>query len=164
MALNIWEIILCRNQSLFYAYILSSLPRATKAIFVSTSTSWGIGRFFGHDYFSIPNRNLSRFHHLLRQFNYWKYMEIPAEELPIAHLELLTAMVDVICFSRLFKKLVVRLRSDNNPALSQLQKIRCATGISFQILAMIEFYKRKFGVQISSNHIPGVANTSADSL
>ena len=45
-----------------------------------------------------------------------------------------------------------------------MQKSRCPAGIGFRMLSVIELYKQKYGVKISTRYIRGVANISADLL
>ena len=45
-----------------------------------------------------------------------------------------------------------------------MQKSRCAAGIGFRMLTVIELYKHKPGVKILPRFIKGVANKSADCL
>ena len=49
-------------------------------------------------------------------------------------------------------------------AVAWLQKSRCAAGVCFRILTVVELYKHKFETKIQPRYISGVANTSADSL
>ena len=79
-------------------------------------------------------------------------------------MELLAAMIGVVCFIPDSTRCIVRLNSDSTDAVAWLQKSRCAAGIGFRMLAVIELYKHKYGVKLSTHHIKGVANTSADLL
>ena len=87
-------------------------------------------------------------------------MEIPKKALPIAYLELLAAMISIICFTPRCRSQIVTINCDNTDAVAWLQKSRCAAGIGFRILAVVELYKHKFGVKLQPRHILGNANTS----
>ena len=91
-------------------------------------------------------------------------MEIPRPALPIAYLELLAAMISVVCFIPQCYSQIVRINCDNTDAVAWLQKSRCRAGIGFRILAVVELYKHKYRAKLLPRHIPGVANTSADLL
>ena len=58
----------------------------------------------------------------------------------------------------------MRLNCDNSNAVTWLKESRCSAGIGFRMLSVIELYKHKFQVKISTHHITGEANISADSL
>ena len=79
-------------------------------------------------------------------------------------MELLAALLGIICFIPSNRGRIIRLNSDNFDAVAWLQKSRCPAGIGFRILAVIELYKHIYNVKISTHHIKGVGNTSADSL
>ena len=64
------------------------LSYAPEEIFVDAASSWGIGGFYGDNYFMIPNRDLARFHKLFQECIDKGQMVIPPKELPIAYLEL----------------------------------------------------------------------------
>ena len=91
-------------------------------------------------------------------------MGISQQELPIAYLELLAALIAIVCFAPRCRGQIVRLNCDNSNAVAWLQKSRCSAGIGFRMLAAIDLYKHKFCVKISTHHIPGEGNTSADML
>ena len=91
-------------------------------------------------------------------------MQIAPEKLPIAYLELLAALVGIVCFSPLCRSRLARLNCDNTDAVAWLNKGRCSAGIGFRILSAVELYKQKFCLKVSTRHIPGIANSSADSL
>ena len=91
-------------------------------------------------------------------------MNIPSSGLPIAYLELLAAMVAIVCFSPLCPQRLVKLNCDNTGAVAWLKKSRCPAGIGFRILAVAELYKHKYCLKVSTTHIMGVGNSSADSL
>ena len=89
-------------------------------------------------------------------------MQIYRQRLPIAYLELLAALIGIVCFSP-FSQLVI-LNCDNTDAVAWLKKSRCSAGIGFRILSVIEFYKHKFCLKVLPRHILGIANTSADCM
>ena len=91
-------------------------------------------------------------------------MEISSEHLHIAYLELLAAMIAVVCFAPKCSGHIVRLNCDNSDAVSWLQKGRCSAGIGFRMLSVIELYKHKYCFKISCHYIRGVSNRSADLL
>ena len=157
-------VILIRNGSLSYDFVLISLDFAREEIFVDASSSWGIGGCHGNLYFQFPNTVLTRFSKLFAECTLKNHMEIPFGALPIAYLELLSAMVGVICFIPRCRSQIVKTNCDNMNAVAWLQKSRCAAGIGFRILAVVELYKHKFGTKIQPRYIFGVGNTSADSL
>ena len=64
-----------------------------------------------------------------------------------------------MCRSRL-----VRLNCDNTDAVVWLNNGRYSAGISFRILSVVELYKHKFCLKVSTRHISGIANSLADSL
>ena len=84
--------------------------------------------------------------------------------MPIAYVELLAAMIGIICFSPRCAGQIVRLNCDNAGAVAWLQKSRCPRGIGFRILAVIELYKHRHCLKVCAHHILGKANTSADFL
>ena len=112
----------------------------------------------------IPNQDLDIFHRMYERCQNKKHMRIPAATLPIAYVELLAAIVALAIFAPLCSNSLVRLNCDNTDAVAWLKKSRCPAGIGFRILAVAEFYKHKYCIKVSSHHIPGVANTSADTL
>ena len=73
-------------------------------------------------------------------------------------------MIAAVCFTPLCQGQLVRLNCDDSAALSWLQRGRCPTGVGFQMLAVTELYKHRHCVKISTRHIKGIANISADSL
>ena len=73
-------------------------------------------------------------------------------------------MIAIIFFPPLCRGQFVRLNCDNSAAVAWLQRGRCPSGVGFQMLAVTELYKHRHCVKISTRHIKGVANTSADSL
>ena len=91
-------------------------------------------------------------------------MQIPRQRLPIAYLELLAALIGIVCFSPLCRSQLVILNCDNTDAVAWLKKSRCSAGIGFRILSVVELYKHKFCLKVLPRHIQGIANTSADSL
>ena len=110
----------------------------------------------GDNYFLFPNSDIQQFHNLAS--------DNASGSLAIAYLELLAAMIAVICFTPLCHDKCVRLNCDNSAAVVWLQRGRCPTGVGFQMLAVTELYKHRHRVKISTRHIKGVANISADSL
>ena len=147
-----------------YDFILDKLPYAPEEIFVDAASSWGIGGFYGDNYFMIPIRDLARFHKIFDECRDKHQMDISPKILSIAYLELLAALISIVCFSALCRGRIVRLNCDNTNAVSWLKKSRCSAGIGFRMLSVIELYKHKFQVKVSTHHIPGEANISADSL
>ena len=73
-------------------------------------------------------------------------------------------MVGIVCFIPFCRGQIIRLNSDSSNAVAWLQKSKCPAGIGFRMLAVIELYKRKYGVKISARYIRGVGNKSADFL
>ena len=140
------------------------MPYAPEEIFVDAASSWGIGGLYGENYFLFPRRDLVRFQEFFIECKDKVNLGIPRRELPIAYLELLAAMVGVVCFSELCRGRIVRMNSDNTNAVTWLQKSRCPAGIGFRMLSVIELYKHKFQIKVSTHYIPGEANISADSL
>ena len=110
----------------------------------------------GDNYFLFPSCDIQLFRNLVS--------DDTSEKLAIAYLELLAAMIAVICFTPLCQDQCVRLNCDNSAAVVWLQRGRCSTGVGFQMLAVTELYKHRHRVKISTRHIKGVANSSADSL
>ena len=45
-----------------------------------------------------------------------------------------------------------------------VNKSRCSAGVGFNILSATEFYKREYYLEITTRHIMGRHNNSADSL
>ena len=164
LALQIWERILVLNRGSSYRFVLNRLPTATSEIFVDAASSWGIGGLFGDRYFMIPNRDLLEFHRVFSRCRGKRLMGIPSDKLPIAYLELLAATVAIACFAHLCRDQLVRLNCDNTDAVAWLRKSRCSAGVGFRLLAVAEFYKHKYCFKVSTRHIPGVSNTSADML
>ena len=110
----------------------------------------------GDNYFLFPNNDIQQFHNLVS--------DNASESLTIAYLELLAAMIAVICFAPFCQDKCARLNCDNSAAVAWFQRGRCPTGVGFQMLAVTELYKHRHRVKISTLHIKGVANISADSL
>ena len=164
LALKLWELILMRNRGSTYDYVLDQLPYAKEEIFVDAASSWGIGGLFGDRYFLFPNSELEIFQNVYNRCKLQsKKRDLPSL-LPIPYLELLAAVIAMVCFIPYCNKRIIRLNSDSTDAVAWLEKSRCRAGIGFRMLAVIELYKHKFGVKISTHHIRGVANRSADSL
>ena len=164
MALQIWEIMLERNRGSSYRFVLNQLPRLSSEIFVDAASTWGIGGLLGQCYFQYSNHEVRQFHDLFEDCRHKKYMEISSERLPIAYLELLAAMIAVVCFAPKCSGHIVRLNCDSSDAVTWLQKSRCPAGIGFRMLSVIELYKHKYCFKISCHYIRGVSNRSADSL
>lgn len=164
MAMEIWVGILKRNTGISYSFILAQLERGKDEWFVDASTSWGIGGCAGKYYFLLENQKLSSFFGLFANCNYKEKMEIPFQRLPIAYLELLAALVGFACFSTFQPNKIIRLNSDNTDVVAWLTKSRCSAGVGFKFLAAIEFYKREYNLKITTRHIMGRHNNSADSL
>ena len=91
-------------------------------------------------------------------------LENVPQKLHIAYCELLAAVFGIICFVPLCEGCIIRLNSDNIDTIAWLQKSRCSEAIGFRMLALMELYKYKYGVKISTRYIRGVANRSAVSL
>ena len=147
-----------------YDFILGKLPFSRDEIFVDASSSWGIGGFLGYNYFYYSNRDLRPFHQLFAECTNKTCMDIPINSLPIAYLELLAAMLSVVCFAHQCQGQRVRLNCDNPNAVAWLQKSRCPAGIGFRILSVVELYELRYQVKIATCHIMGEGNSSADSL
>ena len=79
--LQIWLKILHRNRGSSYTFVLGKLPRGSHDIFVDASTEWGIGGYYGANYFLYPWNTLRNF-----GADY------------IARKELLAALVGLYCF------------------------------------------------------------------
>ena len=118
---------------------------------------------WGDHYFLIGKQSLSRFYNLFIRCTNRHRMQISTDKLPIAYLELLAALIGIVCFSPLCQYRLVRLNCDNTDAVAWLNKSRCSAGIGFRILSAVELYKHKFCLKVSTQHIPGIANNSADS-
>ena len=131
---------------------------------MDAASSWGIGGFHGDRYFLIPNAALIGFETITQNCKGKHIIKDTPPSLLIAHLELLAALVGIICFVPHCKGRIIRLNSDNTDAVAWLQKSRCSAGLGFRMLAVIELYKHQFRVKISTRHIKGVANRSADFL
>ena len=156
--------ILTRNRGLSYDFVLNRLDFAREKIFVDASSSWGIGGCHGNRYFQFPNTVLRRFSKLFAECTHKNHLKISFGALPIANLELFSAMVGVICFIPRCRSQIVGLNCDNMNVVACLQKSRYAAGVGFRILLAVEFYKHKCETKIQPRSISGVANTSADSL
>ena len=152
------------NRGSSYKFILNQLPYATDEIFVDASSSWGIGGFQGDRYFLVPNIDIEVFQILGRKYNTQTSRRDSPQRLPIAYIELLAAMIGVVCFIPFCRNRIVRLNSDNTDAVAWLQKSRCSAGMGFRMLAVIELYKLTYNSKISARYIKRVANKSADSL
>ena len=100
-----------------YAFILGKLPYARDEIFVDASSSWGIGGFLGDNFFYYSNRDLQPFHQLFSECTDKACMDIPLQSLPIAYLELLAAMMSIVCFAHHCQGQIVRLNCDNSNAV-----------------------------------------------
>ena len=107
---------------------------------------------------------LSAFFDLFENCVHKDRMTIPSQRLPIAYLELLAALAGFACFSVFQPNKIIRLNSDNTDVVAWLTKSRCSAGIGFKLLAAIEFYKREYSLKITTRHIMGHHNNSADSL
>ena len=112
----------------------------------------------------IDNEKLSAFFGLFETCDHKDKMDIPSQRSPIAYLELLAALAGFACFSVFQPNKIIRLNSDNTDVVAWLTKSRCAAGIGFKLLAAIEFYKREYSLKITTRHIMGCRNNSADSL
>ena len=83
---------------------------------------------------------------------------------PIAYIELIAALVGFSAFSNLYQNSLVRLNTDNTDVVSWLKRGRCSKGLGFKILATIEYFKRRNGLKVSTFHILGRHNNTADKL
>ena len=153
-----------RNRGISYDFVLNKLPFAQEEIFVDASSSWGIGGFHGDSYFAYSNRDLEIIYNMFRECRTKSDIQPLPHGLPIAYRELLAAMIGIVLFVPACGGCIIRLNSDNANAVSWLQKSRCSAGIGFRMLAVIELYKHMHGVKITTHHIKGVANGSADLL
>ena len=127
-----------------YDFILDKLPYAPEEIFVDAASSWGIGGFYGDNYFMVPIRDLARFHKIFDECRVKYQMAISPKKSIIAYLELLAALVSIVCFSALCRGSIVSLNCGNTNAVSWLKKSRCSAGIGFRILSVIEFINTNF--------------------
>ena len=82
-------------------FLLDRLPRKEYDIFVDASTSWGIGGCCGRFYFKMSWISLMR-----------KSIEVDV----VARMELLSALVSILCFEDLIARKLVRLYIDNENA------------------------------------------------
>ena len=164
LALRIWELILSRNRGLSYKFVLNELPFAPEEIFVDAAKSYGIGGFYGDTYFQFNNQELDTFQQIQQRCGRRNTKNSTPCSMPIAYLELLAAMIGIICFSPRCAGQIVRLNCDNSDAVAQLQKSRCFSDIGFRILSVIELYKHRYRLKVSTHYIKGVGNTSADLL
>ena len=88
-----------RNRGSSYKFVLNELPFSQNEIFVDASSSWGIGGFLGDSYFSIPNGDLEIFSDLSRRYRTrGSSKDSPSHRLHISYVELLAAMIGIICF------------------------------------------------------------------
>ena len=152
-----------RNRGSSYKFILNRLPHSPSEIFVDASSSWGIGGLYGDRYFLLPRSSLRPFDSMYAASTTHRH-NIECPVLPIAYLELLAAMIAVVTFAPFCADKIIRLNCDNSDAVSWLQKSRCSAGIGFRFLTVVELYKHKYRFKISTCHISGVGNTSADQL
>ena len=64
LALKIWQLLLRKNHGISYNFVLGRLPHCPEEIFTDASSSWGIGGFYGHDYFQYSNDDIRAFHQM----------------------------------------------------------------------------------------------------
>ena len=163
-ALKIWITILKRNKGVSFNYILNKMTKSRDEWFVDASTSWGVGGCAGKRYFSIPKAALTELYSL---FSTYHAEDTPGTfngELPIAYIELIAVVVALSVFSQFYKNNLLILNTYNTDVVAWLRKSRRRRGISFKILAAIEYFKREHGLKISPKHIPGKHNNTADCL
>ena len=72
-----------------YDFILDKLPYAPEEIFVDAASSWGIGGFYGDNYFMVPIRDLAHFYKFFDECRDKHQMDISPKNLSIACLVLL---------------------------------------------------------------------------
>ena len=130
-------------------FILSRLPRAKYHIFVDASTSWGVGGCCGNYYFKFTWAILRR----------W----IISVDI-IARMELLSALISILCFDDLIYRRLVSLHIDNDNAYTWLRKSRCTNARGTEFLAMWEYGKYITECKVTPVWIPSEANRSADAL
>ena len=82
----------------------------------------------------------------------------------IAQKELLAALVAIFCLKHAISRKIIRLYSDNEPAVQWLKKARTSNKIGNNYLVCWELQKYKLRCKISPEWIPGQSNTSADKL
>ena len=102
-----------RNTGCPYIYVLDQLPYAHEEIFVDASSSWGIGGFHGTQYFAFPNHDLRIFQDVHRNYCQKSRKQGRPGSLHIAYMELLAAMIGIVCFVPDCSGCIVRLNSDN---------------------------------------------------
>ena len=126
---------------------------------MDASTDWGIGGAGTH-YFLLKHEDLIPIFQMYQKCPHKKAFDLP----PIAYIELIAALVGFSVFSELYQNTLVRLNTDNSDVVSWLKRGRCSRGLGFKILATIEYFKRKNGLKISTFHILGRHNNTADML
>ena len=148
-ALLVWERILTLNKGSSMEFIIERLPRSRSDIFVDASSSWGIGGCCGKYFFAISLASL-------------KAMQVHVDI--IARLELLAALVSILCFGDLMRRKLVYLHIDNDNAYNWLRKSRSSNLQGTRYLALWELMKYKLECKVSPFWIPSDANRTADTL
>ena len=130
-------------------FLLDRLPRKQYDIFVDASTSWWIGGCCGKFYFKMSWTSLMR-------------MRIQVDG--VARMELLSALVSILCFEDLIARKLVRLYIDNENAYSWLKKSRSSNIQGTRFLAMWEFGKHRAECKVRPIWLPSEHNVTADAL
>ena len=82
----------------------------------------------------------------------------------IARLELLAALVSILCFGDLVRRKLVRLHIDNDNAYNWIKKSRSSNLLGTRYLALWELIKYKLECKVSPVWIPSDSNRTADTL
>ena len=146
-----------RNRGLRFTYILSTLPRETRSIYVDAASTGGIGGWAAYYYFTTPLRLLGP--HVCRCDGWSSFPRVD-----IAWLELFAAYVAIDLLAPQSPAHIITLYSDNTNVVAWLSRRRAPNPFVGAMVSAIECIKYKYFLKISARYIPSAHNVSADRL
>ena len=146
-----------RNRGLRFTYILSTLPRETRSIYVDAASTGGIGGWAAYYYFITPLRLLGP--HVCRCDGWSSFPRVD-----IAWLELFAAYVAIDLLAPQSPAHIITLYSDNTNVVAWLSRRRAPNPFVGAMVSAIECIKYKYFLKISARYIPSAHNVSADRL
>ena len=146
-----------RNRGLRFTYILSTLPRETRSIYVDAASTGGIGGWAAYSYFTTPLRLLGPH---VRRCDGWSSFP----RVDIALLELFADYVAIDLLAPHSPAHIITLYSDNTNVVAWLSRRRAPNPFVGAMVSAIECIKYKYLLKISARYIPSAHNVSADRL